>query len=77
MAPENSGMMDIYHVLDDGRIVELRMGLRLNSDGAIWARNLTDVEKEIYLTLKGSGYSDKAIYNRLNQPIPKQAVARD
>jgi hypothetical protein len=63
---DNSGMMDIYHSLDDGRIVELRIGPRLDGDGAIWARNLTDVEKEIYLKLKGSGYSDKDIYNCLN-----------
>jgi hypothetical protein len=68
-------MTDIYQILDDGRIVELRMGRQLDREQAIWARDLTPREKRIYLHLKSLGYSDKNIYNQLNQGIEENACA--
>lgn len=58
-------MAEIYHTLDDGRIIELIIGEDLGNDDAMWARNLSHNEKEIYLKLKASGCSDKDIYNNL------------
>ncbi len=66
----NDGNMEIYHNLDDGRIVELRVGQPMDSDDAIWARNLSASEKEIYLQLKKMGSSDRDIYHHLNQDQP-------
>ena len=60
-------MTDIYQVLDDGRIMEFRLGRQSEQDHAIWARSLTTNDKRIYLRLKGMGYSDMNIYNHLNQ----------
>ena len=71
----NVSTMDKYHILDDGRVVELKMGKPSNSDGAIWARNLTAREKETYLRLKGLGFSDMDIYNQLNQDFKKKACS--
>lgn len=68
-------MADIYHTLDDGRIIELMVGGSLDCDSAVWARNLSDSEKETYLKLKDSGYSDKEIYSSLNQEIKKALCA--
>ena len=68
-------MSDIYQILDDGRIVELRMGRQLDCECAIWARDLTPQEKRIYLRLKGLGYSDKNIYEELNRDIKEKACA--
>ena len=68
-------MTDIYQILDDGRIVELRMGRRCDREHAIWARNLTPEEKRIYLRLKGLGYSDSVIYNQLNRGMKEKACA--
>lgn len=68
-------MSDIYQILDDGRIVELRMGRQLDREHAIWARDLTPQEKSIYLHLKSLGYSDKNIYNQLNRGIKEKACA--
>jgi hypothetical protein len=73
--PGNVNMTDIYQILDDGRIVELRMGRQLDREHAIWARDLTDQEKRIYLRLKGLGYSDRNIYNQLNQGVKEEACA--
>jgi hypothetical protein len=64
--------MTKYHVLDDGRIVELKIGKPSVSDDAIWARKLTTSEKETYLKLKDLGFSDMDIYNHLNQKIKKK-----
>lgn len=72
--PGNVSEMDIYHLLDDGRIVELKLGEQLDSDGAIWARNLSDSEKATYLKLKGLGHSDMDIYNYFNQNNKKKLV---
>jgi hypothetical protein len=69
-------MTDIYQILDDGRIVEIKMGRRLDREHAIWARDLTDQEKRIYLRLKGLGYSDRNIYDYLNQGVEEEACAR-
>jgi hypothetical protein len=69
-------MTDIYQILDDGRIVELRMGRQFDREHAIWARDLTDQEKRIYLRLKGLGYSDRNIYNQLNHNVKEEACAR-
>lgn len=71
----NNGTMTKYHVLDDGRIVELKIGKPSDSDGAIWARKLTASEKETYLKLKGLGHSDMDIYHHLNQKMKKKACA--
>lgn len=71
----NVSMSEIYHTLDDGRIIELIIGEQINSDEAMWARNLSDREKEIYLKLKGSGCSDKDIYNSLNIKVKKELCA--
>lgn len=71
----NSSTMTKYHVLDDGRIVELKIGKPSNSDDAIWARKLTAREKETYLKLKGLGLSDTDIYNHFNQKSKKKACA--
>ena len=68
-------MTDIYQILDDGRIIELRMGRQFDREHAIWARDLTPREKSIYLRLKGLGYSDKNIYNQLNRGIEEKACA--
>lgn len=62
----NVSTMDRYHILADGRVVELKIGKLSDSDDAIWARNLSTGEKEIYLKLKGLGISDLEIYNHLN-----------
>jgi hypothetical protein len=70
-----SSTMTKYHVLDDGRIVELKIGKPSDSDDAIWARKLTAGEKETYVRLKGLGLSDMDIYNHLNQKIKKKAFA--
>lgn len=72
---ENTGAMTKYHVLDDGRIVELKIGRPSGSNDAIWARKLTASEKEAYLKLKDSGLSDMDIYHRLNQKSEKKACA--
>ncbi len=69
--PEIFSMTDIYHTLDDGRIVELNVGKPLDGDDAIWARNLTAPEKETYLKLKGLGHSDLDIYHHLNHKNKK------
>lgn len=69
-------MTDIYQILDDGRIVELRMGRQLDCEHAIWARDLTAQEKRIYFRLKNLGYSDRTIYNQLNRGIKEKACAR-
>ena len=68
-------MTEIYQILDDGRIVEIRMGRQFDREHAIWARDLTSREKRIYLRLKGLGYSDKNIYNQLNRDIKEKACA--
>lgn len=68
-------MVDIYHILDDGRILEVRFGRQLDSDHAIWARNLSDSEKATYLHLKDLGYSDMDIYDQLNRKDIKKAYA--
>lgn len=69
----HAGIIDIYQILDDGRIVELIMGHQSDRDHAIWARNLSAQEKSTYLRLKGLGYSDVTIYNHLNQQVKKNA----
>lgn len=66
-------MTDIYQILDDGRIVELRMGRQLDRENAIWARDLTAQEKRIYFRLKSLGYSDRTIYNQLNREVKEKA----
>jgi hypothetical protein len=71
----NLRMSEIYHTLDDGRIIELIIGEPVNSDDAMWARNLSDSEKEIYLKLKGLGLSDKDIYNSLNLKVKNEYYA--
>ena len=58
--------MDIYQTLEDGRIIELRLGRQANLNHAIWARNLNTNEKKLYLQLKTLGYSDLSIYKQLN-----------
>jgi hypothetical protein len=63
---ENASTMEKYHILADGRVVELMFGKPSDSDDAVWARNLTSSEKETYFKLKGLGYSDMDIYNHLN-----------
>ena len=68
-------MTDIYQILDDGRIVELRMGRQLDREHAIWARDLTAQERRIYLRLKSQGFSDRNIYNYLNQGAKEAAGA--
>ena len=68
-------MTDIYQILDDGRVVELRFGRQLDCEHAIWARNLTANEKNTYLKLKSLGYSDMNIYNLLNQEVKKNSYA--
>lgn len=66
--------MDLYHLLDDGRIVELGFGQSTNSENAIWARNLSEGEKETYQKLKKLGHSDMDIYNHfLKQKNKKMA----
>ena len=72
---ENTGTMTKYHVLDDGRIVELKIGRPSDSNDAIWARKLTASEKEAYLKLKDLGLSDMDIYHHLNQISKKKACA--
>ena len=72
---ENTSTMTKYHVLDDGRIVELKIGRPSNSNDAIWARKLTSSEKEAYLKLKDLGLSDMDIYHHLNQNGKKKACA--
>lgn len=72
---ENTGTMTKYHVLDDGRIVELKIGRPSDSNDAIWARKLTASEKEAYLKLKDLGLSDMDIYHHLNQKSKKKACA--
>lgn len=72
---ENITMADIYHTLDDGRILELRSGPQSESDHAIWARNLSDSEKATYLHLKDLGYSDMDIYEQLNRKVNKKTYA--
>jgi hypothetical protein len=74
--PGNDNKMDIYHNLDDGRIVELRIGRLSDCDDAIWARNLSAREKEIYLQLKQMGSSDMDIYCHLNQPTASDLSSR-
>jgi hypothetical protein len=68
-------MTDIYQILDDGRIIELRMGRQFDREHAIWARDLTPQEKRIYLRLKGLGYSDINIYNQLNPGVKEKVCA--
>ena len=69
--------MDIYQILDDGRIVEIRMGRRQMDCGhAIWARDLNAREKRIYLRMKALGYSDRDIYDHLNHGVEKEVCAR-
>jgi hypothetical protein len=68
-------MTDIYQILDDGRIIELRMGRQLDREQAIWARDLNPQEKRIYLRLKGLGYSDRNIYDQLNRGVKEKACA--
>ncbi len=70
-------MVEIYHILDDGRIIELRFGQQLDSDNAIWARNLSDSEKVTYLQLKDLGCSDIDIYDQLNQKVNANAYAQN
>jgi len=59
-------MTDIYEILEDGRIIELKLGRQANREQAIWGRRLSTNEKEIYLQLKNLGYSDLRIYKQLN-----------
>jgi hypothetical protein len=66
-------MTEIYQILDDGRIIELRMGRELDCEHAIWARDLTPQEKSIYFRLKSLGYSDRTIYNKLNSDVKAEA----
>jgi hypothetical protein len=73
--PGSANMTDIYQILDDGRIVELRMGRQLEREHAIWARDLTARERKTYLQLKSKGYSDTTIYNLLNQDVKEEAGA--
>jgi hypothetical protein len=75
--PGNISMADIYHKLDDGRILEFRFGQQLDSDNAIWARNLSDSEKETYRQLKDLGCSDIDIYDQLNQEVNNNAYAQN
>ena len=71
----SANMTDIYQILDDGRIVELRMGRQLEREHAIWARDLTARERSTYLRLKSQGYSDASIYSLLNQDVKEEAGA--
>jgi hypothetical protein len=73
----NVSTMDIYHILDDGRILEFRFGQQFDSDNAIWARNLSDSEKATYLQLKDLGCSDIDIYGQLNQKVNTNAYAQN
>ena len=68
-------MTDIYQILEDGRIVEIRMGRQFDREHAIWARDLSPQEKRIYLRLKSLGYSDKNIYHQLNHGMKEKACA--
>jgi hypothetical protein len=68
-------MTDIYQILDDGRVIELQMGRRLDCEQAIWARDLTPQERRTYFRLKSLGYSDWTIYNQINSGVKAEACA--
>lgn len=59
-------MKEIYHQLDDGRLIEVRNWTGLDTNDAIMARNLSAEEKQKYLALKALSYTDKEIFSQLN-----------
>ena len=67
-------MIEIYHILDDGRIVELRNWTGLGTEDAILAKPLNDAEKQKYFALKSLSYSDKEIFGRLNPDFAQQII---
>ena len=69
-----STMIEIYHILDDGRIIELRNWTGLKTEGAILARPLNDAERQKYFALKALSYSDKEIFGQLNPDFAQQVL---
>ena len=67
-------MKEIYHILDDGRIIEIRNWTGVESDDAILARPLTDIEKQKYFALKALSFSDREIFGQLNPEFAKQII---
>ncbi len=67
-------MKDIYHILDDGRIMEIRNWTGLDTDDAILARTLNDDEKQKFFALKALSFSDREIFSQLNPDFAKQVL---
>lgn len=66
-------MKEIYHQLDDGRLIEVRNWTGLDTNDAIMARSLSAEEKQTYLALKARSYTDKEIFNQLNPDLAQPA----
>jgi hypothetical protein len=73
--PGYGSKMEIYHALDDGRIVEYRIGQHSDNGEAVWARNLTVGEKEAYWALRRLGRTDMEIFESLNHTLGNQSHA--
>ena len=67
-------MIEIYHILDDGRIIELRNWTGIKAEDAILARPLNDNEKQKYFALKALAYSDREIFGQLNPDFAQQVI---
>lgn len=74
MANVGNTMIEIYHILDDGRIIELRNWTGIKAENAILARPLTDDEKQKYFALKALSYSDREIFEHLNPDFVQQVI---
>lgn len=70
-------MIEIYHILDDGRIIELRNWTGMKAEDAIHARPLNDDEKQKYFALKALDYSDREIFGQLNPDFAQQIISPD
>ena len=68
-------MTEIYHTLDDGRIIELRNWTGIRAEDAILARPLNDNEKQKYFALKALAYSDREIFGQLNPDFAQQVIS--
>ena len=67
-------MKDIYHILGDGRIIEVRNWTGIESDDAIFARTLNETEKQKYFALKALSFSEKEIFSQLNPEFANQMI---
>lgn len=69
-----NGMTEIYHILDDGRIIEVRNWTGIRAEDAILARPLNDDERQKYYALKALTYSDREIFGQLNPDFAQQVI---